>query len=444
MAKDVTGILLPQGQLDEDAIRQAVAARGYGDVLVRVAPLASVKLTQVEVHDAREGLPCEDPELVALLSRGGRAAFVHVNHSAKQAVVHAFSDGKAEEGFAGEPGTQFTDKLKAAIGVDGGIDAVTSADDGSRIGIGVAASRTIAVIRGVPLLVPPGTPTDFDSFRFHDRGDGAEEVDEDPEARERMAILAFDPRLQRLLYGMPGNELAANLQTVPAGYFGPLEALRADAIAKAASLGEKSFEAGSAGGVNDVRVLELCTLLAASAFSSGDQLGYWDQRVLPMFALAPGEPRIDPDEVEDLDDCAGVAHAMVEVLPYASPPSGEGSLLASISDDELAPLAPWAKPGEEYAGSMLQVKRDRLLALVRGLDGNQLRARIAGFERAWYRAARPGMPEGDAFETWRRVLAEQGQADLQRFVKDWTELRIVLEIAAINPLETALFFYEGA
>ena len=109
-----------------------------------------------------------------------------------------------------------------------------------------------------------------------------------------------------------------------------------------------------------------------------------------------------------------------------------------------APLAPWARPGEEYAGSVFLVKPDRLLERVRSLDGRKLQGVIEKFERAWYRAARPGMPEGDAFDTWRRAKAEEGQPDVQRFFKDWTELRIVLEIAAANQLLVALFFYEGA
>jgi hypothetical protein len=206
-------------------------------------------------------------------------------------------------------------------------------------------------------------------------------------------------------------------------------------------LGDQSPEQTQA---KDVRALELCALAASRAFASGEARAFWDERVLPMFALAATDPKIDSSEVEDLDDCDSILHAIVEVLPYSAPPSGEGSLLHSIADDEIAPLAPWAQAGEEYAGSVFLVKPDRLLQIVRGLDGNKLRELINKFEHAWYRAARPGHPEGDAFETWRKVKAEEGQKDVERFVKNWTELRIVLELAAANQLLVGLLFYEGA
>ena len=71
--------------------------------LVRVAPLPKLNLVQIEVHDPRRGLPTEDPALVGRFSKGGRSTFVHVNHSAKQAMVHGFIDGRPNEGFAGAP-----------------------------------------------------------------------------------------------------------------------------------------------------------------------------------------------------------------------------------------------------------------------------------------------------------------------------------------------------
>jgi hypothetical protein len=435
MARDLTGILLPEGQLSDDDIRRTIVERGYGDVFMRVMPLEKVKLVQVEVHDAKQGLPCEDPELVGRLSKGGRAAFVHVNHQAKQAVVHAFADGQPQEGFAGEPDEKFEAKLREALAFDGKFEDISNADDGSRLGIGVASSRTLAVVRGAPLAVPAGTPTDFNSFYFHDRGDGLDE------GGERMAVFAFDPRVARILYGTPGKELSAGLVTAPEGFYGPLEGLRGPVAEAMGKLGDQSPEKGD---IKDVRALELCALASSRAFASGEAKDYWDERVLPMFALASNEPKIDADEVDDLDDCDSILHAVVEVLPFAAPPSGEGSLLASIGDDEIAPLAPWAKPGEEYLGSVFLVKPDRLFKIVRALDGNKLRELINKFERAWYRAARPGHPEGDAFETWRRAKAEEGQKDVERFVKNWTELRIVLELAAANQLLVGLLFYEGA
>ncbi len=58
-------------------------------------------------------------------------------------------------------------------------------------------------------------------------------------------------------------------------------------------------------------------------------------------------------------------------------------------------------------------------------------------------AARGGAaPDGDQFATWRRFKAEEGQKDVERFLVDWTELRIVLELANANQLAVGLLFYE--
>jgi len=256
--KDLTAILV-EGDVTGEEILRTVVSRGYGDLLCRVAPLPSLKLTQVEVHRAADGLPCEDPELVALLSKKGRAAFVHVNHGAKQAIVHGFVGGKPSPGFAGAPGDELEAKLREAIGHP--LAALHEADDGSRLGIGVASTNTVAVVRGTPFLVPPGTPTEFNSFSFHDRGQGLDE------GGERLAFFTFDPRATAALYAqVPGREVAEILVAQPPGTYGPLEPLRVQAIEAYAALGDRSAEAA---GMRDVRALEVATLACARAFSSG-------------------------------------------------------------------------------------------------------------------------------------------------------------------------------
>src|SRR2546430_2899564 len=115
--RDLTAVVVPAGQLDVEKIHAIVRESGRHAALVRVAPLAAVGLTQIEVHDLR-GMPNEDPALVQRFSTGGRATFVHVNHSAKQAMVHRFVDGKGDEGFAGAPGEEFTARLRAEAGAD--------------------------------------------------------------------------------------------------------------------------------------------------------------------------------------------------------------------------------------------------------------------------------------------------------------------------------------
>src|SRR3954452_8586679 len=68
MANDLTCVLVPAGQLDEARVHAIVLASGRTEAIVRVAPLPAVNLMQIEVHDARRGLPTEDPALVAAFS----------------------------------------------------------------------------------------------------------------------------------------------------------------------------------------------------------------------------------------------------------------------------------------------------------------------------------------------------------------------------------------
>lgn len=431
MANDLTAIVVPEGQLDAARVHATVVESGRRAALVRVAPLPAVKLVQIEVHDPRRGMPTEDPELVGRLSRGGRAVFVHVNHSAKQAMVHGFVDGRPNEGFAGEPGDVFAARLRAEAGID--LDALAAADDGTRLGIGIAASHTVALIRGRALAVPVGTPTGLDSFFFHDRGVAV------GEGEERLAWFAFD---RERAFAQPGRALAALIAAAPAGALGPLEGARAEALAALEALGARTpAEARLAA----PRALELCAFAAALAWAGGDEVRYWDGQVLPLFTICGGEtppaPVLDPSEATDLDDeTESMLEAMVETLPFAAPPEGEGPLLTSLAPSELRPLAPWAE-GDEHAGAVFALRPERLLSLVRRLDGRRLGAACESFARAWYRALRPGQPEGDAYQTWRRAKEDEGQKDLDRFVGDWAELRACLEVAAANHLDVALLFY---
>ena len=429
--RDLTAILVPAGQLTVAEVHAIVRESGRHAAIVRVAPLDQIGLVQIEVHDVR-GMPTEDPALVQRFSRGGRATFVHVNHSAKQAMVHRFDDGKGDEGFAGSPGEEFTTRLRKDAGAD--LPALHAADDGTRLGIGVAASNTVALYKQRALVIPPGTPTGLDSFRFHDRGVGLED------RQERVAFFAFE---RNETFGTEARLWAQRLSGAPAGWFGPLEATREQVFAEL-----ETTEVGKS--LADARVstraLELVAFGASLAWAGGDELGYWDERVMPLFALCgtdkPAAPVLDPSEAEELDDeTESLLEAMCETLPFAAPPDGEGPVLTSLSPAELSPLAPWAQAGEEHAGSMFILRYERLLALARGIDGRRLGNAAETFARAWYRALRPGQPEGDAYKMWRTAKEEEGQKELDRFIADWAELRACLEIAAANRLDVALLLY---
>jgi hypothetical protein len=433
MSSDLTAILIPEGQWPDAADRALVRDRTPEgrDVFIRVAPLGAAHLVQVEVCDGATGIPCEDPDLVAGLSRRGRAAYVHVNHEARQALVHSFSHGVAEEGYAGEPGPTFTGELQRRAGCD--LNTILAADDASRLGIGLSASRTQALVRGQLLVIPPGVPTGLNSFTFHDRGDDHEDV-----GSERLALFAFDAReVERGFFHTPGRELAAQLMVAPRERLGPLYAARDEALAALVTLGDSL--PGPVAGL--VRAAELFTLASARVFAGGEDLAYYDERFLPMFSLSAAAPIIEASDVDDLDTCDSVLHAMTEVLPYSAPPGGEGPLLTSLGPDELLPLTTRLSVGAEYAGAVFRVRPSRLRQLVSELDGERLSSEVARFERAWYRAARPGLPEGDALESFRRAKAEEGQRDVGRFLAGWAELRALLEIAEANRLDLGVVFY---
>ena len=429
--RDLTAVLVPAGQLTVERVHAIVREHGFHAALVRVAPLPKVSLLQIEVHDLR-GMPMEVPALVGRFSVGGRATFVHVNHSAKQAMVHGFIEGRDKEGFAGAPGPEFAARLRAEAGAD--LTSIHEADDGTRLGIGVASSNTHALLKGRALVVPQGTPTGLDSFRFHDRGDALED------RQERVAFFAFD---RQETFGVEARVWAERLSGAPPGWFGPLEATREAVFAELSTteVGKSVADARLS-----TRALELVAFGAGLAWASGDELSYWDERVLPLFAICgvdkPAAPVIDAREAEELDDeTESLLEAMCETLPFAAPPDGEGPVLTQLSPAELGPLAPWAKPGEETAGSIFMLRPERLLSLVRVLDGRRLGNAAETFARAWYRALRPGQPEGDAYKVWRQAKEEEGQKELDRFIADWAELRACLEVAAANRLDVALLLY---
>jgi hypothetical protein len=432
MPTDLTAILIPQGQLAESDVTSIVRGLSGEDVFLRVAPLEPVGLMQIEVCDATNGLPCEAPQLVAALSEKGRATFLHVNHEAKQAIAHSFERGEAEEGFTGEPGEQLEADLKRRVGA--GLQALTDADDGTRLGIGIAASRTALLHGKDALTMPIGAPTGLNSFAFHDGGRDLEE------GGLRMALFAYRAAAAAAaLENLPCGELAQQIEAMPAGRFGPLEGLREEVVTQLRSCG--SIQLSTSEPRLRVRAHELGAFSEALAFTGGEPVAYWDERVLPVFSLSEGSPVIDDDDVGELDACPSILDAMVEVLPFSAPPGGEGSLVASISDEAVRPLVKVESPSGEYEGAIFGLLYSELLERVRTLDGKKLSEMIGRFERAWYEAAHSKAPEGEDFERFRRELVERSQLDMQRFLGTWAELRTLLEIADANRLDVGMVFY---
>ena len=384
MPTDLTAILIPKGQLAESDVA-GIVGLSRADVLLRMAPLEAVGLVQIEVCDAVTGLPCAAPELVAALSEHGRATFLHVNHEAKQAFAHTFARGQAEESFAGEPGERMETELERRVGVR--LQALLDADDGTRLGIGIAASRSTCMRGGEVLIIPIGTPTGLNSFSFHDGGRDSEK------GGLRMALFAYRADVvAAALDRIPCGELAQKIEAAPAGSYGPLEGLREEVTRQLRS--HEATELSESESQLRVRAHELAAFGDALVFAGGEPVAYWDERMLPVFSLSEGAPVIDRDDVAELAACRSILDAMVEVLPFAAPPGGEGTLVASISDEAVRPLVDLFSPSGEYEGAVFGLLYRELLERVRTLDGEKLSAMIARFERVWYETANAARPKG--------------------------------------------------
>jgi hypothetical protein len=419
---DLTAILVPEGVHDRASVTRVISAGPYGDGWLRVRPLAGVGLTQIELLDGG-GLPRADPALVAALSDKGRAVFVHVNHQAKQALVHAFEGGRELHGWVGEP-PAIDGELGKSLPIT--LADLIAADDGSRRGFGVAASDTVGLSRGRELKMPAGMPTALGSFGFHDRG-GA--------GVDRVAPIAIDVAAVRLAWhSTPGAELAVRLRALPAGCLGPLAQVREQAEDALYQLGDQTPAQAE---LRSTPALELVALTEAYLFGGGEAVPFVDQRLLPMFSLASGEPALDPEEAEELEQAPSVLEAMVDVLPYGSP---EGAVLEQIEDRELSPLATWARPGDEVAGSLFLLGGERVRKLLWSVDATELAARVDRFYRAWWKAGHDG-PEGDEFLRWRDEADGRGRADIDRFLAAWGEWRALTELGHVNGLQIALWFY---
>jgi hypothetical protein len=473
MAKDLTAILLPlppRGIPGNDVV-QLIAQTVQSAAWLRLTALEPLELHQLEVMEGTTGLPSVAPAmLVALSQNGGKALFLHVNHQAKQAILHAFEDGIEVASYTGEPNDDFNAELTRLVGPS--IDELVAADDGTRTGFGQAASRTAAVVRGRLLLVPAGTPTGLGTFAFHDRGferkseiqltDEDEAGDDD--ATTRAAFFAFDGGIISQAFGeLPGKQLSQVVQNAPPEIVGPLIALR-DQTARTLSQHDEAPGQAKNHPAWHTHAFEILALCHAGAYAGGDTVQYLNNKVFSVLSIGDATPIIDSDDAEELEGMPSILDAMVDVLPCPKPPGGYGPLFELIGPDEIGALVPWAQPGQPYDGAVFLIKPDRLLNLVRGFDGNRLGARLERFCRVLYTARygkaallpSSGAPPADAdadknapaerpteeYLRWRGGIEEKSRADLERFLTAWAELRVVLEVAAVNQLAVGVVVYE--
>lgn len=454
MPADLTAILVPMPPrgLNANDVINLIANNAPPAAWIRLVPLAAQEIHQVEVLDGGTGLPAVSPGmLVALSQNNNKALFIHVNHQSKQALLHAFEDGIEVASHTGEPDDKFAETFQGLVGHS--VDDLVGADDGTRIGFGQAASHTAALVRGRLLLTPTGTPTGLGSFVFHDRGfdrpDQGSQIqltdrdDDDAEAGDttRAAFFAFDGAIiQQAWNELPGAQLAQVVGSAPPEVLGPLAVLR-DQTARSLSQMEtppgqlKSYQPWH------THAFEIMALAHAGIFAGGDTVAYLDQKVLSLLSIGDATPIIDSDDAEELEAMPSILDAMIDVLPCPKPPGGYGPLMEQIGNEEIGALVPWAKPGEPYDGAVFLIKADRLLDLVRAFDGNKLGQRLEKFCRALY-SARYGNPATEeAYLQWRAGIEEKSREDIERCLLGWAELRIVLELAAVNQMAIGVVVY---
>jgi hypothetical protein len=449
MPADLTAILLPlppRGP-SPDFVVNLVAQHGASAAWVRLCPFDKLEIHQLEVLEGNTGLPAVSPALlVALSENGGKALFIHVNHQAKQVLLHAFEDGIEVKSYRGEPNEEFDQIFQELVGHT--VDAIVAADDGTRLGFGQAASRTAAITRGRLLLVPTGTPTGLGTFAFHDRGHDrpsnlqiTDAEDEDEKDTTRVAFFAFDGGLIQQAFGeVPGAQLAQVIGSAPVEVIGPLIELR-DAVT--AQLTELPTAPGQATDhpAWHTHAFELLALAHAGVYAGGDTAKFIDEKLLALLAIGDATPVVDADDAEELEAMPSVVDALIEVLPCPKPPGGYGPLLENLGPEEVGALVPWAKPNEPYDGTVFVIKTERLLPLVRGFDGNKLGQRLERFCRALYTARYGAVGSDEEYLKWRAGQEQKSHKDIERLLTAWAELRIVLELAAVNQLALGLLVY---
>ena len=437
MSKDLTAIVIrlvpppPDTEFPATAgwIESVVRQRDKPAIL-RIAPLPGLGLIQCEVSNTTDGMPTEDPELIAALSARGQASFLHVNHEAQQAILHGFDGGTALEGFVGKPDAEFEGKLMERFGAN--LEGLHAADDQTRAGIGIVASRTAALLPGRSLSLPIGMPSGLGTFTFHDRG-----AEAGPDT-ERCTFFAFDKPLIDALCKTPGVELARIIESARQGQ----DAESEHVIAVLKQLDQKPLvEAPQTERRALVRAVEMMVLGSGRVFAGGDRAGYWEERVLPLLSLESSMPVIDDDDLESLDEAKSVLHALVEVVPSAAPPGGAGQVMEGVGDVELSPLLPAFAEDGTYAGSVLRLDPARLVAQLRSLQGDSLSQAVMRIETSWFTKKTGLPPEGEAFDAFRKANSDKGQPDVDRVLRHMSELRVVLEVALVNDLTVALAFY---
>jgi len=450
MPADLTAILLPLPPrgLQPTEVINIVAQTAPPATWLRLVPFEQLEIHQLEVLDGASGLPAVSPAMLqALAQSGNKAMFVHVNHQGKQALLHAFEDGTEVASFSGEPTDAFHAEFQRLVGYS--VDQLVASDDGSRVGFGQAASRTAALVRGRLMMVPAGTPTALGSFAFHDQGHDRRQLeitgtgDEDGDDAEttRVAFFAFDGNLiSQAFTELPGKQLAQVLTSAPPEILGPLVAMRDHAVQ---ALNQSDTPPGAAETHPSwhTHAFEIMALCHAGAYAGGDTLRFIDQKLLAILSIGEATPIIDADDAEELEQLPSLLDAIVEVLPCPKPPGGYGPLLELIGPAEIGALVPWAKPGEPYDGAVFLIKPDRLLQLVRGLDGQKLSQRLEKFCRALYGAAHGTPPDEQTYIAWRRGWEERSRPDIERLLTAWAELRLVLEMASVNQMQVGLIVY---
>ncbi len=418
---------------------------------------------QLELFHLRDGLPIVPEGLGPLFSQKEKVTLrLSADATRTSLAFELFRDGRSATGWAGDvecfgdeehrPKKQrsaqelaasraaFLRHFEEETGLAFG--ALLDAETISERAAEVALEGTLAMVRNRFVRLVQGMGRWPELFRFHDRHEDEEReereegANEDDPDRDHVAICAFDPRhAERAWRLRPASQVYQFLRRVEplrATILGPLSHTLPEVLAVVESHPPEQPLATAEQG--DLTVYEVLALASSLVYMVGDRVRYFDERFFPLLGLTKTAPakNVLADALEEIEELDIVA-AMTEVLPYSVP---EGEMMEAFSDEELAPLAPWAVEEDSYEGSLFLLDPTRLRQLVEEFDIDELKARVEEFRALWFE-----LSGNENREVWLEARRERDEAALSRFEDTFVELQHTLRLAEGNELAVALVFY---
>lgn len=451
-------ILLESVELNQ--VQELIQTLGLNEAWIRITPSKDARyqeydLLQIEIYDLEQGVPLFAEELAPALAELSEIVITFGFHEEEsEAALMIFANqepiviwaGDLDEFEAEETSDDETAEPNILRGKEGfaqifeelighSYERFLNASSNNPEAAHKADTNTDLLLRGRYIGIPEGMPRIYDLFSFHQ-----DPLSEENDNEDFVALALLDKQFYTALWEQATTEdvlgfLEAIESTSPR-LLGPLKAELSHVRKWIREQPSDKPLASSA--KKDLTTYEILAIGSALAFSAGMSVERFDERLLPLLSLSRDETsKIQKsaiiESLADIEDL-GVLSAMTEVLPYHVP---EGELLECFDDDEIAPLADWAKKGDEYEGSIFLLNAKRLSETLSSFEHEKLAAISEEFLKIWHQAAE----SKSDFETWKNERKALDDADWQRFNRDINELGCVLSLLSVNHLQPALIFY---